>query len=99
MVDVLKLQCPQDHLIQFEKLVDDFKLSVQSLYQLLSTIEPLMISELMHNLKQTTLMLLNTTLDEKSPDTVVTEVYKLYVRMYLVDSNECKGLLLTCIHI
>lgn len=72
MMDVVKPQL-QDHLIQFKKVADDLKCSVQSLYQLLSTIEPLLISEIMHNLKQTTLLLFDATYDDL-PDTVDAEL-------------------------
>ena len=42
--------------------------SVQSLCKLLSTIEPLMISETVLNLKQTTQLLLHATCDERLSD-------------------------------
>jgi len=51
--------------IQFISLAEGLVHSVQLLCQLLSTIEPLAISEVIQDLKQTTLLLLNVTQDDK----------------------------------
>ena len=86
MVNVVKPQL-QDHLSQFENVTNDLEGSLQSLYELLSTIEPLLISEIMQNLKQTTLLLFNATHDEDVPDTTVDAELKVCNVNYLVDDN------------
>ena len=55
-------------MIQFISVAEGLIHSVQFLCQLMSTIEPLAISEAIDGLKQTTLLLLNVTRDEKSLD-------------------------------
>ena len=61
----------KDHVIQFISIAEGLIHSVQFLCQLLSTIEPLAISEAIDGLKQTTLLLLNVTRDEKSPSPAI----------------------------
>lgn len=58
----------RDCVIQFISVAEGLIHSVQFLCQLLSTIEPLAISEAIEGLKQTTLLLLNVTRDERPSD-------------------------------
>ena len=55
-------------MIQFINVAEGLIHSVQLLCTLLSTIEPLTISEAVHDLKQTTLLLLHATRDERLSD-------------------------------
>ena len=56
------------HVIQFINVAEGLLHSVQLLCKLLSTIEPLTVSEVVQNLKQTTLLLLHATRDQRSSD-------------------------------
>ena len=56
------------HVIQFINIAEGLIHSVQLLCQLLSTIEPLTVSEAMHDLQQITLLLFNATRDSRSSD-------------------------------
>lgn len=58
----------KDHVIQFINVAEGLIHSVQLLCQLLSTIEPLGVNEAVHDLKQTTLLMLHATRDERSSD-------------------------------
>ena len=55
-------------MIQFINVAEGLLHSVQLLCKLLSTIEPLTISEVVQDLKQTTLLLLHATRDQRSSD-------------------------------